>query len=266
MYIYIYTLDMYKPYCILKREYLHDTFTNICTSPWWSYINRYLMMCVCNPLDLSVKNHILTDQWEFQDPKIALTKKTSYGVGTFCLGFLWVSEMAIEQIPYSLDLWVLGHPQATELMDRIAQLEAQVSDRRGSRGFHGAMALEPRRLHQRKNWGLCQVGWVETSSLVDFFRFFLCSWVFEAISCYFCMLGIADQMQNTTPRSLEHLAGANGNGSLPWWLRCHPPGVSASAVTGLGFSNPSRNVQHLALKDGFSLCFPMLFRVRPWMN
>jgi hypothetical protein len=59
---------------------------------------------VCNPLDLSVKHHILTDQWEFQDPKIALTKKTSYGVGTFCLGFLWVSEMAIEQIPYSLDL------------------------------------------------------------------------------------------------------------------------------------------------------------------
>ena len=141
-------------------------------------------MCVCNPLDLSVKNHILTDQWEFQDPKIALTKKTSYGVGTFCLGFLWVSEMAIEQIPYSLDLWVLGHPQATELMDRIAQLEAQVSDRRGSRGFHGAMALEPRRLHQRKNWGLCQVGWVETSSLVDFFRFFLC---FLGIWSYFML-------------------------------------------------------------------------------
>ena len=167
-------------------------------------------------------------------------------------------------------------------MDRIAQLEAQVSDRRGSRGFHGAMALTPRRVHQRNNWGLCQVGWVETSSLVDFFRFFLCSWVFEAISCYFCMLGIvkqqflviewwwrlpeADRMQNTTPRSLEHLAGANGNGSLPWWLRCHPPGVSASAVTGLGFSNPSRTVQHLALKDGFSLCFSMFFRVRPWMK
>ena len=76
----------------------------------------------------------------------------------------------------------------------------------------------------------------------------------------------ADRMQNTTPRSLEHLAGANGNGSLPWWLRCHPPGVSASAVTGLGFSNPSRTVQHLALKDGFSLCFSMFFRVRPWMK
>ena len=53
--------------------------------------------------------------------------------------------------------------------------------------------MEPRRLHQRNNWGLCQVGWVETSSLVVFFRFFLCSWVFEAISCYFCMLGIVKQ-------------------------------------------------------------------------
>lgn len=62
-----------------------------------------IVVCVI-PLIYLLKIIHFRDQWEFQDPKIALKHLPSYGVYVLFVYFFGVSEMAIEQIQYSLDL------------------------------------------------------------------------------------------------------------------------------------------------------------------